>query len=341
MGIKNSVKDLTALRGISGQEDAVRDYLQRAVAGYCDSAVTDPLGNLIVTKKGKAAPAVKLVLSAHMDEVGFVVTRIEEDGMLCFTNVGGVMPAVAGARPVLVGDGALPGVVGMKPKHLLEKGEEEKYTPIKDMRVDIGTSTKEQSEKLVTPGDMITFAGEYRDMGGNCFCVKAIDDRAGCALLLELIRGELPYDCTFVFSVQEESGCTGAKTAAFTVAADIAIAVEGTTASDLPDIKGSKRVCGLGSGPVLSHMDRGTIYDHTLYRRAIKIAEEKGIPWQTKEGIYGGNESRSYQQAGAGSKVLAVSAPVRYIHSATSVACWEDIDNQYKLLLALIEGLCQ
>lgn len=339
MSIKESVKELTALRGISGQEDAVRAYLEAAVAGYCESVATDPLGNLIVTKKGKSAPAVKLVLSAHMDEVGFVVTRIEEDGMLSFTNVGGVMPAVAGARPVLVGDNALPGVIGMKPKHLLEKGEDEKYTPIKDMRIDLGTTSREETAKLTAPGDMITFAGEYREMGGDCFCVKAIDDRAGCAMLLELIRGELPVDCTFVFTTQEESGCTGARTAAFTVAADIAIAVEGTTASDLPDVKGSKRVCAVGGGPVISHMDRGTIYDHTLYRRAIETAEANGIPWQTKEGIYGGNESRSYQQAGAGSRVLAVSVPVRYIHSATSVACWGDILRQQQLLLALIGEL--
>ncbi|MEG2074110.1 MAG: M42 family peptidase, partial [Angelakisella sp.] len=256
---------------------------------------------------------------------------------LCFCNVGGIMPAVTGARPVLLGDDELNGVIGMKPIHLLESDEKEKYTPIKDMRIDIGTSSKEESAKLVAPGDMVTFGGEYRDMGGECFCTKAIDDRAGCAMLLELIRGELPYDCTFVFTTQEESGCVGARAAAFTVAADIAIAVEGTTASDLPDVTGSKRVCAVGGGPVISHMDKGTIYDHKLYREAIKTAEAHGIPWQTKEGIYGGNESRSYQQTGAGSRVLAVSVPVRYIHSATSVACRKDIAEMQKLLLALLE----
>ncbi|MEG0854040.1 MAG: M42 family peptidase [Angelakisella sp.] len=339
MSIKETVKALTALRGISGQEDAVREYLCKAVEGHCESMVTDNLGNLIVTKKGAKRPEKKLVLSAHMDEVGFVVTRIEDDGMLCFHNVGGIMSAVAGARPVLVGDAALPGVIGMKPIHLLEGDEKEKYTPIGDMRIDMGTTSKEETAKLVAPGDMITFVSDYRDMGGNCFCAKAIDDRAGCAMLLELILGELPYDCTFAFTTQEESGCVGARAAAFTVAADIAIAVEGTTASDLPDVKGSKRVCAIGGGPVISHMDRGTIYDYELYRRATKVAEANNISWQTKEGIYGGNESRSYQQTGAGSKVLAVSVPVRYIHSATSVACWDDIAEQQKLLLALIEEL--
>ncbi|MEG1777810.1 MAG: M42 family peptidase, partial [Angelakisella sp.] len=115
MSIKETVKALTALRGISGQEDNVRAYLEAAVKGHCEAALTDPLGNLIVTKKGSKTPSKKLVLSAHMDEVGFIVTRIEDDGLLCFCNVGGIMPAVTGARPVLVGDDELNGVIGMKP----------------------------------------------------------------------------------------------------------------------------------------------------------------------------------------------------------------------------------
>lgn len=335
--IKATLKALTALRGISGQEDAVRDYLKTAVAGHCESATTDALGNLLVAVKGKNRPAKKLVLSAHMDEVGFIITHIEDDGTLRFTNVGGILPAVACGRPVQVGEKDIPGVIGAKPIHLLSGEEKEKYTPIEDLRIDIGTANKAEAETLVSPGDMATFWSPYRELGGNRFSVKAIDDRGGCAMLLELIVGEqLPYDCTFVFTTQEESGCTGARGAAFSAAADIAIAVEGTTAGDLPDVTGGKRVCAVGRGPVISFMDKGTIYDHTLYRTAVAVATKATLPWQTKELVAGGNESRSFQQAGAGCRVLAVSVPVRYLHSATSVADWDDIENTLSLLRLLV-----
>lgn len=337
--IKDTLKELTALRGISGREDGVRDRICQMLEGCCDSMTVDNMGNLIVSKKGAARPEKKLVFSAHMDEVGFVVSHIEENGTLCFHNVGGILPAVALARPVEIGDNAIPGVIGAKPIHLLETGEKEKYTPLKEMRIDIGADSREQAEKLVSLGDQVTFWSPYRLLGGDTFSVKAIDDRGGCAMLVELLRQELPYDCTVVFTTQEESGCVGARGAAFTTQADIAIAVEGTTASDLPGVTGGSRVCTVGGGPVISHMDRGTIYDRELYRKACGLAGKHHIPWQTKELIAGGNESHSYQQSGAGSRVLAVSLPVRYIHSATSTANWVDIENTMKLLLVLQKGL--
>lgn len=338
--IRNTLQELTALRGISGREEAVRTYILQAVEGRCQSCVVDNLGNVLVTVQGAARPAKKLVFSAHMDEVGFVITRIEEDGSLRFAAVGGVMPAVALARPVEVGADALPGVIGAKPIHHLTAEEKEKYPPLDDMRIDIGAKDRADAEKLVKPGDMATFWSPYRPMGDDRFCVRAIDDRAGCALMLELILGpELAYDCTFAFTVQEENGCIGSKAAAFALAPDIAIVAEGTTASDIPDVSGAKRVCTVGKGPVVSHMDGGTLYDMELCGRAGKLAEANDIPWQTKELVAGGNDSRSYLQTGAGSRVMAVSIPVRYIHSATSVASWQDIENAEKLLRLLVAEL--
>ena len=332
--------ELCLLPGVSGREDAVRDYIRSAVAPTGYPCREDNLGNLLVEVKGAKTPDKKIVLSAHMDEVGFIITGIDEDGTLRFTNVGGIMPAVASGRAVFVGDGAVPGVIGAKPIHLLGADEKEKYTPLEDMRIDIGAADKAQAEKLAAPGDRVVFWSVCREMGEGAFCVKAIDDRAGCALLLELILGEtLPHDCTFIFTTQEESGCVGARGAAFQVAADIAIAVEGTTAGDMTDTPDHKKVCRMGGGPVVSYMDKGTVYDAALYRQAVEEAQAAGIPWQTKELVAGGNESRSYQQTGAGSRVLAVSMPVRYLHSATSVASWQDAENTLALLRRLV-GRC-
>lgn len=340
--IQQLLRELTELRGVSGCEDAVRAYILSKVGGHCKSCTVDRMGNVIVEVEGKSRATEKLLLSAHMDEVGFTVTHIEDDGTLCFTCVGGIMPAVSLARPVEVGDNALPGVIGVKPIHLMEKDEQEKYPKLDELRIDIGATDKESAEKLVSLGDVVTFYSPYREMGNGCFCVRAIDDRGGCALMLALILGEqLPYDCSFAFTVQEENGCIGSKGAAFAVQPDIALVVEGTTASDIPGAEGAKKVCCVGKGPVISHMDAGTVYDHRLFRRAAAIAEENGIKWQTKEMIAGGNDSRSYQKTAGGSRVMAVSIPVRYIHSATSVASWSDIEETLRLLRLLIGELAK
>ncbi len=332
----DNLRTLTQLRGVSGMEDAVRDAILRMIDGHCHSWRVDPTGNLIVEKKG-AAPAVqKLLLSAHMDEVGLLVTHVQEDGFLRFAPVGGIMPAVAAGRPVLVGERALPGTIGVKPVHLLDSDEKEKYAKLDDMLVDIGASSREEALSLAAPGDQITFVGEYREMGDGCIASKAIDDRGGCALLVELIRSDLPCDCTFAFTCQEETGCLGGGTAAFGTAPDIGIAVEGTTAGDIPSAPAHKKVCALRKGPVLSYKDRGTTYSRALYQAAIAAAEGAGIPWQTKEGVFGGNESRSVQASREGVRVLAVSLPVRYIHSAHSLAAKQDMEDAYRLLKELI-----
>ena len=335
----DNLRTLTQLRGVSGMEDQVRDAILKMIDGHCSSWRVDATGNLIVEKKGASSAARKLFFSAHMDEVGFVVTHIQEDGLLRFAPVGGVLPAVAAGRPVLVGERALPGTIGVKPIHLLSDEERDKYAPLDDMLIDIGASSREKAMALVAPGEQVTFVGEYREMGDGCIASKAIDDRAGCALLVEMIRSQLPCDCTFAFTCQEESGCLGGGTAAFGVAPDIGIAVEGTTAGDIPSAPDHKKACFLRKGPVLSYRDRGTAYDHHLYEKAAAAAQRAGIPWQTKEGIFGGNESRSVQAAGPGVKVLALSVPVRYIHSAHSMAARQDLEDAFHLLMELTGAL--
>jgi len=331
-----TMKKLCAVRGISGAEDKVREAIIKEIDGFADSITTDALGNLIVYKKGAAPAGKKLLLSAHMDEVGFIVTYIENNGMLRFTNIGGIMPAVSAGRQVRVGKNAIPGVIGTKPVHMLGEEQRNRFDKLDAMLIDIGAADKEDAGRLVAPGDMVTFVGEYKDLGGDRFTAKAIDDRVGCALLIELIKGDLPFDTYFSFTVQEETGCHGAKTVGFSVRPEIAVAVEGTTAGDIPSAPEHKKVCGLGKGPVISYMDKGTIYSRELYEKAVACAERENIGWQTKEGVYGGNESKSFLTAAGGAKVLAVSLPVRYIHSASSVAQKSDVAQMYRLLKCLI-----
>ena len=334
------MRELTQLRGVSGREEGVREYLIRSIEGHCDEYKVDPMGNLIVYKMGKKAGAKRVLFSAHMDEVGFIITHIAGDGMLHFETVGGITAAVTAGRPVLVGDREIPGVIGTRPIHLLTEEERKEYAKIEDMRIDIGAKSREEAQKLVCPGDIATFIGPWRELGEDSILAKAIDDRAGCALLLDMILGEeLPYDCTFAFVVQEETGCAGSKAVAFSQRPDIAVAVEGTTAGDLPTAPEGRQVCRLGAGPVISFMDKGTIYPWDLYLKAVSIAEEAGIPYQTKEGVFGGNDARSYASGAGGAKVLAVSLPVRYLHSANTLMGVKDVGDTQRLLALLAQKL--
>lgn len=341
MELLQEMKELTQLRGISGCEDAVRDHIIQKIQGHCDSCEVDNMGNLIVHKKGERQGAKKVLFSAHMDEVGFIVTHISKEGMLHFETVGGVLPAVTAGRPVLVGKNAIPGVIGTRPIHLLTPEERKEYAKVEDMRIDIGAKDKEDAQRMVSPGDPVTFIGPWKELGPDSILARAIDDRAGCALLMELLQKDLPYDCDFAFVVQEETGCAGSKAVAFSQRPDIVVVVESTTAGDLPSAPEGRQVCKMKAGPVISFMDKGTIYPWELYQRATKIAEEAGIPWQTKEGVFGGNDARSYASSAAGAKVLAVSLPVRYLHSANTLVDKEDIQNTSKLLALLAQELPQ
>lgn len=338
MELLQTIEYLSGLAGVSGDEDAVREAIIELLDGCC-TLRTDPLGNLIAHKKGRQTPSKRLLFSAHMDEVGFIITHIEENGLLRFAPVGGIDSRVVFGKSVRIGEQRLPGVIGAKALH--QCSDEEKETPAKlsDLYIDIGAESREQAEEFVLPGDRAIFDSPFLRFGDGKILAKALDDRAGCALLVHLAKSDLPYDCTFSFTVQEETGCTGGVTAGYTAAPDIAVAIETTTASDIAGVPEDKTVCALGKGPVVSFMDRGAIYDHALYRLALSAAEKRRIPIQAKEGVYGGNESRSLQVAGNGAQVMAVSLPCRYLHSPSCVIQQDDIDSTYRLLEALIEEL--
>lgn len=326
---------LCQLNGISGHEHSVREFIKSKLPKECD-VKTDALGNLIVFKKGRNRAAKKLMIAAHMDEVGMIVTYIKDDGTLAVSPVGGVDPRVVIGRQVSVGKNGLNGVIGSKAVHNLSAEERKQAPKFSGLYVDIGASSKKEAEKVVALGDMVTFSSQYTEFGDGFIKGKAIDDRAGCEIMLNLLSGDLEYDAYFVFTVQEEIGTRGAKTAAFTVAPEVAIVLETTTAADIPIASAEKRVCALGNGAVVSFMDRGTIYDRELYHLAFRTAEKNGIPVQTKTMVAGGNDSSSIHVSGGGVRTLAVSAPCRYLHSPSCVVKKSDLDACEKLVLAMI-----
>lgn len=336
--MKELLKELCLINGTSGDETLVRNAIIEKIKDYCEYRV-DNLGNLIALCKGKKSSEKKLMIAAHMDEVGFIVTYIRNDGTLCFNEVGGVDTSVVIGRQVTVGNNGICGVVGSTAIHNLSKEQRESAPKYADMYIDIGAESKEEAEKMVSLGDSVYFDSEFAELGGNCVKSKAIDDRAGCALMIQLIREGVDYDTYFVFNVQEEVGLRGSTVSSFAVAPDFAIVLEATTASDIDGVGGAKKVCSLGNGPVVSFMDRSTIYDKELYSMAFDIAAEFGIPCQTKTMIAGGNDSGAIHKSRGGVRTIAVSAPCRYIHSPSCVINMEDFENMLILTRELAKRI--
>lgn len=337
----DTLKKLCALPGVSGQEDAVRAFLREEIAPYASRLRTDSMGNLIAEKKGARPGERTLMLAAHMDEVGLMVHTITEEGYLRFRTVGGIDRRVLIGKRVLVGPKALPGVIGLKPYHLTSAEEEKKIPKLKDLYIDIGAKDREDARAWVSPGDAAVFDSDICVFGNGFLKAKAIDDRIGCAVMVELIKRELPMDCTFVFTVQEEVGTRGAFGAAFSVKPDIALVLEGTTAADLPAMGAHQRVCVPGKGPVVPYMDGGTVYDRALFRLLRRLAEEEGLPWQTKEYVSGGTDAGAIQRSREGVRVAAISAAVRYLHTPSSVASLNDLDAILNLAERFIRAVAE
>lgn len=331
------LKDLCLINGTSGDEGRVRDYIINEIKDYCTYEV-DNLGSIIAYKKGKNKPNKTVSINAHMDEVGFIVTGITSEGYLRFSSVGGIDCRVALDRVVTVGDN-VKGVIGDKAFHLLSGDEKDTCPAFDSLLIDIGATSKDEAEKVVSLGDFVYFDSDYTELGNGFIKAKALDDRIGCMLMIELIKSDLEYDTVFCFNVQEEVGLRGAKCTSFAVNADIAIVLESTTAADLDGTIGADRVCVLGDGPVISFMDNRTIYDRELYNLGMKIAKENNIPVQTKTAVAGGNDAGAIQTSGNGTRVMAISLATRYIHSGASVVKRSDIDHTRILLKELLPKL--
>ena len=335
--LRDTLAKLSELHGISGAEDDVRNYILKEIKPYCTSVEVNSTGSVIAYKKGKNNPESKLMLCAHMDEVGMIVTDVGENGLLKFATVGGIDARVLCGTPVLVGEEKLPGVIGAKPIHLLEGDEVSSAPKIEDLYIDIGALTKAEALEKVCPGEDVVFDTRFGEFGDGLLKGKALDDRAGCAVLMEIIKRDLECDLYFVFSTMEEVGLRGAKCAAFSVAPDMAIVVESTTAADIPNVDECSKVCKVGEGAVISFMDRTTIYDRGLFKMVQRTANERGIKWQYKKGVTGGNDSGSIHNSRGGVRTAAISLPCRYLHSPCSVIAESDLNAVCELVHALAE----
>lgn len=331
------IKNLCLLDGISGRENAVRDYIINEIRDYATDITVDPSGNLIVFKKGKKPARKKVLLDAHMDEVGFVITSINSDGTLNFECVGAINTAVMLGRPVTVGENKINGVIGVVPVHLLPPDKKAELPDVKSLCIDIGTSSKEESESLIRVGDMACFKSDFVTFGDGYVKSKALDDRAGCAILVDMIKSDLPVDMYFSFSAGEEVGLGMAGTAVFSLRPDYAIVVETTTAADLAGVEEHKTVCKLGNGGVISFMDRRTVYDKKLFDRAFEIAKENNLLLQTKSMVAGGNNAGVIHTCARGVRTVAVSLACRYLHSPSCVIKLSDVEQTQKIISALSE----
>ena len=335
----DSVKALCALSGPSSYEGPVRDYLRARAEAAGAACRVDGMGNLICEKKGSISAPGRLMLAAHMDEVGLIVKRITDEGYIKFACLGGIDRRVLIGKPVFLGKDRIPGTIGLKAIHLTTAEERKKVPKLEELYIDLGVRSREEAEKLTHVGDFAVFSDHMTEYGSGMLKAKAIDDRVGCAVMIELLEKDLPMDVTFAFTVQEEVGTRGAFGVAFSVTPEIALILEGTTAADSPSTDVHRRVCYPGKGPVVPYMDGGTAYDRALFELLRDLAEENHIPWQTKEYISGGTDARAIQRTKTGVRVAAVSAAVRYLHSPSSVASISDIEHIETLALRFIEAV--
>lgn len=332
------LKEICQINGASGDEARVREYIISHISA--DEMFTDNLGNLIVFKKGRKTPKNKIMFAAHMDEVGFMITDISENSFLSFGTVGGINSAVVLGRSIKTESGKY-GVIGTKAIHQQSKDERGKIPSIDEMYIDIGASSKQDAETIAPRGSYAYFDADFFEFGDGYIKGKAIDDRAGCLIMMEMINGTPEYDAWYAFTVQEEIGTRGAKAAAFTVAPDMAIVLETTTACDIAGVSGSKKVCELGKGAVVSYMDKGTVYDRGLYSLAFDTANANNIPVQTKTLIAGGNDSGAIHISRGGVRTCAVSVPCRYLHSPACVIKESDYNAVKSLAEKMLSAIAE
>ena len=335
----NLIENLCSIRGISGREKDVRNYIIEEIKDYAAYKI-DPLGNLLVFKQGQRRSKNKVMFAAHMDEVGMIVTYITDEGFLKFSTVGGVDTRVFLGRSVVIGDNKVNGVVGLKPIHMLTKADQLNMPEKDELYIDIGAKDKNEAMSMVHLGDAVNFNSDIVYFGDGYLKGRALDDRVGCAIMINMIKSDLLYDTYFAFTVQEEVGTRGAAAATFTLSPDYAIVIETTTAADIPGVEGQKRVCSLGEGAVVGFMDNGTIYDRDLYNLAFSLGERYGIKVQTKTMVAGGNDARAIHKSGKGVKTIAMSLPCRYLHSPSCVIKLSDAEYVKQLARVMGEELC-
>ena len=329
------LKKLTEAFGVSGYETEVRNIIMKELENCGVDISVDSMGNMLVFKLAEnPSDAKTILLSAHMDEVGFIVTDITDDGYIKFASVGGIDPRILISKRVCVN--GRKGVIGLKPIHLTSK-EERKKTPGEDeLFVDIGAKTRAEAETITEKGDYFGFDSKYVEFGSQ-IKAKALDDRLGCAIMIELLKKNWNANLVCAFTVQEEVGLRGAKVAAKGIHPDYAVVIEGTTCNDMTGIPENLRVTKSGCGAAISILDSASKADRGLVDLLISAAEKRNIPWQFKASTAGGNDAGAVYLTDGGIKTASVSVPCRYIHSPVCVMSKADFENCKKMIEGFLE----
>lgn len=326
--MQETLKLVTQVFGVSGNEDEIRETITNEIKKHVDDIRVDAMGNLIAVKRGKKK---KIMLAAHMDEIGIIATFIDDNGFIRFSNIGGVSQLTALGQRVRFRNGTI-GTVSKE-----EKLEDIRGLKLAKMYIDIGCKTREEAEKLVKIGDAANFTGDFT-VQGDCAISKAMDDRSGCAVLIELIKSlpKTDNEIYFVFTTQEEVGLRGAKTAAFGIMPDCAIALDVTLTGDTPEC--DKREVKLGGGPAIKVKDSSYLAHPAIRRELEYLAAENGIPYTLELLDRGGSDPGAIQTTGMGVPCGGISIPCRYVHSPAEMVSLEDLENCVKLTSLFIKN---
>ncbi len=332
--------EICEVAGTSGFEQRIREIVLREVTPLVDSVSVDNMGNVTALKKGKDSSK-KVMIGAHMDEIGFIVTHIDDEGFVRFHTLGGFDPKTLTAQRVIIqGKKDLIGVMGSKPIHVMTPEERNKVPKTTDYFIDLGMP-KSEVEKYVSVGDPITRQRELIEMG-DCVNAKSIDNRVAVFILIEMFRqgGTPAYDTYGVFTVQEEVGIRGASVAAQEIQPDFGFGLDTTIAFDVPGAAGHEKVTSLGAGTGIKVMDSRTICDYRMVAFMKETADKNNIKWQPEILTAGGTDTMAIQQMTAGGSIAgAISIPTRHIHQVIEMAHKEDIRNSIDLLQHCVEGL--
>jgi endoglucanase len=339
------LEDLCNAFGPPGNEDEVRRVLARAIRGQVDELFVDSMGNLIAVKRGTGPePRLKVMVDAHTDEVGLMITDIRKDGLLSFRAVGGIDDRLMPAKRVIVGEKRVPGVIVTPPVHLTSREQRQNVIKVDQLAIDIGANSQDQAKEWIKLGDYGVFATRFQILaedGLRTVTGKALDDRAGCAVAAALAEGSYAVDLYLSFSAQEDVGLRGARVAANRIQPDVAFALEGTVCDDLPVAKDVSPTSRLGDGPAITIMDRTFIADRRLVALLTETAQANGIPYQFKQPGIGGTDAGAINQSGAGVPSVAVAVPCRYIHSPVSMLSLNDFEHLIALMRAALTALPQ
>ena len=336
---------LSNVFGPPGNEGSVREILKKELEEYADEVRIDKLGNIFFLHHGKETYP-NVMLAAHMDEVAFIITFIEQNGFLRFQTLGGITSNIMPGQTLLLrgSKSYLKGIIGTKPPHLMDDEEQKKIVPIEDLFIDIGAENVEEAKKKgVDIGTLGVFDIEFAELGGGYLRGKAFDDRAGCTVLVEVFKAlkDSPYNLAAVGTVQEEVGLRGARTAAWQIDPDYGLALEGTFAADVPGLRPDRTSSKLKGGPVVTIVDRTTITHPAILNTLIKLGKEKSIPFQFKKVPMGGTDAGAIHLTKGGVPSGTVAVPCRYIHGPAAITHIDDLRNTIVMVTEFVKTISE